>query len=219
MQILWWLKSSTPLQGKLKSSLPCQLTGLSFNISVSESYFLQIPAQIWAWSEQMNWPGHGAALPRTCGVHTLSFLFILAPFLIRRKTKTAHEALTYRKALNHTCVCERGENLKLFLNMNSGKHQENQIKSNQDINHICCFFFSTCVLNTWNKLVYASCMSQAGRAQDNCCLLWIHSKHSVTYSCPHMSEIKHFMDSDRAGWDIKWPFSCQLFSTESIYVR
>lgn len=143
MQILWWLKSSTPKQGKLKSSLQCHLTGLSFNISVSDSYFLQIPAQIWARSEQMNWPGHGAALPRSCGVHTLSFLFILAPFLICRKIKTAYEALTYREALKHARVCERRENLKLFLNMNSKKHQENQIKSG-DSPHLLLYMFHMC---------------------------------------------------------------------------
>lgn len=145
MQILWWLKSSTPLQGKLKSSLQCHLTALSFNISISESYFLQIPAQIWARSEQMNWPGHGAALPRPCGVHTLSFLFILAPFLIRRKIKTAYEALTYREALNHTRACERRENLKLFLKHELWKTsgESNQIKSG-DSPHLLLYMFHMC---------------------------------------------------------------------------
>lgn len=131
----------------------------------------------------MNWPGHSAALPRSCGVHTLSFLFILAPFLIRRKIKTAYEALTYREALNHAHAFERRENLKLFLTWSLENIR--RIKSNQirrfttsaalHVSHV----FSTLEINWFMQAVWVK--HAGGRAQDNCCLLWIHSKHSITF--------------------------------------
>lgn len=205
MQILYWLKSSTPLQGKLKSSLVWDL--ISASLRVTEK-----------WANELTWT-------RCCFSQILwssySFLSLyIGSFSDPPQDQNCIWSINIQRGIkSRTCMWEKGESKAVFkheLWKTSG--ESNQIKwfttsAALHVSHV----FSTLEINWFMQAAWVK--HAGGRAQDHCCLLWIHSKHSITYSFPHMGEIMHFMDSDRAGWDIKWPFSCQLFSTESIYVR
>lgn len=75
-------------------------------------YFLQKPPWIWPKSDKLNWPGHGAALPRPCGVHTSSSFFKPTPLLIRREAKTTNIHQGRMQKRSH--ILEKLRKLKLF---------------------------------------------------------------------------------------------------------
>jgi len=89
------------------SSLPCRSVGVTLNNSPPCLRPLSTGVTSrWNLGEsdrsrrKVNSPGHGAALPRSCGVHTSSSLFILTPLLIRHKSKATHTH-THTGALTH----------------------------------------------------------------------------------------------------------------------